>query len=280
MARLIHDGIRLPHRERGFAMIAIISLIVLISAYLIANMLSRTSADLSIERERRSTDALRQAKAALIAYAASTEGWQTYKGQTTNQPGGLPCPDISDLNGTSPGLCSGASSRVGRLPWATIGADDLRDASGEQLWYAVSSNFRKLSTNVINSDTQGLLSVTGSAPVSNVVAIVFAPGTPVLGQNRTTGQFDVTQYLESCTNCTSGLSYDTFTTSALPSDTFNDRLVVITQADLMSVVEPAVSARIQRDITPYLQTYYSQWGGFPFPAAFANPSPGDNSNAP
>jgi len=46
------------------------------------------------------------------------------------------------------------------------------------------------------------------------------------------------------------------------------------------VVEPAVAARIERDIKPYLQTYFSQWGAFPFPAAFANPSPGDNSNAP
>ena len=280
MARLIHHGMRLAHRERGFAMIVIISLIALISSYLIANALSRTSAELLNERERRSMDALRQAKAALIAYAAS-EQWQLYKGQVTNQPGGLPCPDLDD-DGDSQGLCSNALSRVGRLPWKTIGVDDLRDSSGERLWYAVSSNFRKLSgTTVINSDTQGLVTVTGTAPAGNVVAIVFAPGAAIQGQNRDPADATVhnapASYLE---GFTAGATDYTFTTNALPSDTFNDRLIVITQADLMAAVEPAVAARIERDIKPYLQTYFNQWGAFPFPAAFANPSPGDNSNAP
>jgi len=280
VARLIHRRTRLQRRERGFAMIVIISLIALISSYLIANALSRTSAELLNERERRSMDALRQAKAALIAYAAS-EQWQLYKIQVTNQPGGLPCPDLDD-DGDSQGLCSNALSRVGRLPWTTLGVDDLRDSSGERLWYAISSNIRKLSgTTVINSDTQGLLSVSGTAPANNVVAIVFAPGAAIQGQNRDPA--DVTahnapaSYLE---GFTAGATDYTFTTNALPSDTFNDRLLVITQADLMSVVEPAVAARIERDIKPYLQTYFNQWGAFPFPAVFASPSPGDNSNAP
>jgi len=280
VARLIHHGIRLQRRERGLAMIVIISLIALISSYLIANTLSRTSAELLNERERRSMDALRQAKAALIAYAAS-EQWQLYKGQVTNQPGGLPCPDLND-DGASEGLCSNALSRVGRLPWTTIGANDLRDASGERLWYAVSSNFRKFSgTTVINSDTQGLLTVTGTAPASSVVAIVFAPGAAIQGQNRdpanATTHNDPASYLE---GFTAGASDYTFTTNVLPSDAFNDRLLVITQADLMSAVEPAVAARIERDIKPYLQTYFNHWGAFPFPAAFANPSPGDNRNFP
>src|SRR5258708_29066232 len=44
---------------------------------------------------------------------------------------------------------------IGRIPWKTLGIDDLRDASGERLWYALAHNFRKLSgTTVINSDTQ------------------------------------------------------------------------------------------------------------------------------
>lgn len=280
MARLVHCGMRLPHRERGFAMIVIISLIALVTSYLIAHLLSRTNAELSNERERRSTDTLRQAKAALIAYAAS-EQWQLYKGQVTNQPGGLPCPDLDD-DGDSQGLCSNALNRVGRLPWKTLGVDDLRDSSGERLWYAVSSNFRKLSgTTVINSDTQGLLTVTGTAPANNVVAIVFAPGAAIQGQNRDPADAAAhnapASYLE---GFTAGASDYTFTTNALPSDTLNDRLLVITQADLMSVVESAVAARIERDIKPYFQTYFNQWGAFPFPAAFANPSPGDNSNAP
>jgi len=274
-------------------MIAIISLIMLISAYLIANVLSRTSAELSNERERRSMDALRQAKAALIAYAAS-EQWQLYKGQVTNQPGGLPCPDLNN-DGASEGLCSNALSRLGRLPWTTLGVDDLRDSSGERLWYAVSSNFRKLSgTTIINSDTQGLLTVTGTVPASNVVAIVFAPG-PAIQDSTLPGQIQdrspaninrLASYLECFTagandySVTSNYTVTpiyplpTCTSSILSPDMFNDRLIVITQADLMAAVEPVIAARIERDVKPYLQTYFSQWGGFPFPAKFANPDPG------
>ncbi len=61
--------------ERGFALIAILSLVALISAYLIATVLNPTGAGLANAREERSMNALRQAKAGLIAYAAS-EQWQ------------------------------------------------------------------------------------------------------------------------------------------------------------------------------------------------------------
>ena len=281
----MRPGFRTPHRERGFAMIAIISLIALMSTYLIAYALSRTGAELSHEREQRSMNALRQAKAALIAYAAS-EQWQLYKCSSPPcrfQPGALPCPDRNndgnpDHDGSSQGICSNALMRIGRLPWKTLGVDDLRDASGERLWYALSSNFRKLAgTTVINSDTQGLLTVTGTAPANNVVAIVFAPGAAIQSQIR---PFDSSNpahnnpasYLE---GFTAGVNNYTFTTNAMPSDTFNDRLLVITQADLMSAVEPVVAARIQRDIKPYLDTYRSTWGRYPFAAPFSNPGTSD-----
>ena len=263
--------------QRGFAIIAILLLLALMSAYLIANGLSRTSAELSNERERHSMDALRQAKAALIAYAASDQ-WQQYKSCGTLpvpcsfQPGALLCPDTDD-DGDSQGICSGAVNRIGRLPWKTLGIDDLRDASGERLWYALSSNFRKLpGTTVINSDTQGQLTVIGAAPASQVVAIVFAPGVALQGQIRDPANAiahnDPASYLEGF-----NAGYDTFTTTALPSDTFNDRLIVITQADLMSVVEPVVAARIERDVKPLLQDYFSKWGAYPYPVLFAAPPP-------
>ena len=175
-------------RQRGFAMIAILALVALMSAYLIANALNATGSGL--EREQRSMNALREAKAALIAYAAN-EYWQEYKGQATDQPGALPCPDILH-NGTeaeegdSDCVTPLNASLIGRLPFKTIGANDLRDASGERLWYVLSANFRK-GTTIINSDTQpcdtpacdpgeAQLTVVGTAPASNVVAVLFAPG--------------------------------------------------------------------------------------------------------
>jgi len=265
---------RFSQRQGGFAMIALIVLIAIMSSYLIANALSRTNAEMASSREQRSMNALRQAKAALIAYAASEE-WQQYRSGPTNfQPGALPCPD-SDDSGNSAGICSGAVNRIGRLPWKTLGIDDLRDASGERLWYALSANFRKLSgTTVINSDTQGQLTVIGTAPANNIVAIVFAPGEAIQGQNRdpanAVAHNSPANYLEGY-----NASYDTFTSTAFPSDTFNDRLVVITQADLMSVVEPVVAAMIERDIKPYINTYFTQWSRFPFPVQFNDPTIAD-----
>jgi hypothetical protein len=264
-------------------MIAILSLAALMSAYLIASALSPTTAGLASEREQRTMNALREAKAALIAYAAN-EQWQLYKDPTTFfQPGALPCPDRNNDGNSDGALCAnGPLFRIGRLPWKTIGSADLTDATGEQLWYAVSSNFFKSSANVINSDMPGLLTVTGTAASANVVAIVFAPGPPV--RDATTSQVQdrsaanintVGSYLEGFAQVANDW---TFTTNALPTETLNDRLVVITQAELMAAVEPVVAARIQRDINPLIQQYRAVWGRYPFAKSFSAGPPANQAN--
>ena len=49
---------------------------------------------------------------------------------------------------------------IGRLPWKTFGLPDLRDGSGERLWYALSPNFRdNPSVSPLNSDTRGSITV-------------------------------------------------------------------------------------------------------------------------
>jgi len=253
------------------AMIMVLSFMALVGSYFIASGLSRTSVEVAIEQDRRSLQAMQEAKAALIAYAAS-KAWGT--DGTNDQPGALPCPSAND-QGTAGSSCNAtASTRVGRFPWKTIGTSDLRDGAGEILWYALSANFRQASgTTVINSDTVGTLTVTGSTPTSNIVAIIIAPGRALDSQNRSVNA--IGNYLES-TNAT---NTDTFVTGQ-KSLTFNDKMVLITQADLMAVVEPAVASRIERDIKPYIEEYYSVdtnnkgWSAFPFPAVFANPSPG------
>jgi hypothetical protein len=265
-------------------LIAILALAAMITAFLIASALNRSSADVSNEREDRSMSALRQAKAALIAYAAS-EQWQNTGGATPFQPGALPCPDrdndgIAEDHEPPPPLgsgqqpCSTALKRIGRFPWITVGAEDLRDASGERLWYAVSSTFLKNTpayTNVINSDTQGLLTVNGTAAANNVVAVLFAPGEAFRGQVRDPTSAitynDPVNFLEQFDATT----YATFSSNASPSQALNDRVLVLTRAELMSTVEPIVAANIERDIKPYVQAYVTDWGAYPFPAAFGNP---------
>ena len=258
-------------------MIAIITLIMMISAYMIANALSRTTAEVNIERAQYTMEALRQAKSALIAYAAS-EQWQKYKSDSSFQPGALPCPD-QDGDGDSDCYGSTTSSQIGRLPWKTLGINDVRDASGQRPWYALSYNFRKLTgSTVINSDTEGQLTITGTAPATKVVAIVFAPGQALQNQNRNPGDSaaynNPANYLEGFD--LSDPVHFKFTTNSLSSDTLNDRLLAITQADVMSAVEPVVAASIERDVKPLLSAYFTQWGAYPFPSAFANPDPGTN----
>jgi type II secretory pathway pseudopilin PulG len=261
--------------QRGFALIALLALAALICAFLIASTLNLTGAGVSNEREQRSMNALRQAKAALIAYAAN-EQWQNTGGVTPFQPGALPCPDrdsdgIAEDHEVPQRPCDTPLKRIGRFPWKTIGAEDLRDASGESLWYAVSASFLRNTpsyTNVINSETSGQLAVTGSVSATNVVAILFAPGEAIQGQLRDPANLnDPANYLEQYNNVT----YASFTSTGLPSTINNDRLLVITQADLMATVEPIVAANIERDVKPLLAEYFSKWGAYPFAVQFASP---------
>ena len=287
-------------RQRGLALIVMILLLSLISAFLIASGIEQTSSEVAIESDRRARDALSQAKAALIAYAASRVWSSSYTfPDYRDQPGSLPCPDITN-DGKSDTPCSTDASRVGRFPWQTLGAPELRDAGGETLWYALSDNFRTESgTTVVNSDTPGQLTVVGPAAQSDVVAVLIAPGAPVddpllagQSQDRSAANVNrVASYLED-----KNASGTTTFTSAAPGANgvyvpaaetynslhqgrifFNDRLLAVTRAELFAVVEPAVASRIERHVKPYLATYFRQWGAFPFPAKFDAPSPGSNS---
>ena len=81
-------------------------------------------------------------------------------------------------------------SELGRLPWRTLGLPDPRDGSGERLWYAVSRDYSRNPAGAppLNSDTPGPLTVTGTAPANDVIAIVFAPGAVVGNQPQRSGQ--------------------------------------------------------------------------------------------
>lgn len=267
------------HRQRGTALLSIVVLVTLVSTYAISDAITRITSEVKVERDKRSTDAMQEAKAALIAWSAS----QAWTSNSNDQPGSLPCPDITN-DGVSDYVGNACASQVGRLPWNTLKIADLRDASGEVLWYALSANFRKYSgVTVVNSDTQGQLTLysdqasTTTAVLSNLVAVLLAPGQAVSGQTRSPTNSvelnDVANYLEGRNAGVTGNYTDTPQSPATYPDSFNDRVLPITHADLFSVVEPAVAARIERDIKPYINTYFTNWGAFPFPSVFATPTP-------
>jgi hypothetical protein len=297
--------IRPPRRQRGLALLVLLTLFAMAAAYMLVSSLNRSATALTLARSNSNQAAMQQAKAALIAWSAS-EALQTQSGGTF-QPGALPCPDRNNDGAAEP-TCTNANL-LGRLPYKTLGIAPLYDASGEVLWYGVSTGFKRLSTNVINSDTLGALTITGLMPASNVIAVVLAPGKRVGTQDRSfTGAScsnagdpcnTTSNYLEGVNgNTTPPISYITAIenlTDPVAANQFNDQLLAITQQDLMSVVEPVVAARIQRDIiAQYLYNsdatltdsgnvwsdnaanrdksrYFDAWAGFPFAAPFASP---------
>ena len=227
-------------QQRGIALIVVLVLLGLLVGVLVVGF----TGDLARQNKKgqQTADSLAKAKEALIGRAASD----------INRPGSLPCPDIdNDGSAESPvaygGVCP---SYIGRFPWRTLGVPDLRDGSGERLWYALTANFRDHPTGgVLNSDTPGQLNIVGTAPASNVIAIVFAPG-PVVGSQVRDGanQNNVTNYLEGGNE--TGIATNTFVTGQ-PTDAFNDALLPITSDALFPVVEMRVLREMRNALVVY-----------------------------
>jgi len=143
------------YRQRGGALMILLVIIVAGLAAALISSLSITA--LENARKKTNFDVMAQAKDALIGRAVND----------SSIPGSLPCPDTN--NDGSAELLSGNNcpSYIGRLPWITLGLPDLRDASGERLWYALSPAFRDdNSASPLNSNTKGTLVVYNADGVS------------------------------------------------------------------------------------------------------------------
>ena len=104
--------------QRGAALIVAVVLFALIGVTAILAVARGT--DSEAEKERRTTDALAQAKAALIGFASGV----ALTG--AERPGDLPCPDMDNDGSADPpdSPCPTAANRLGRLPWRTLGLPD------------------------------------------------------------------------------------------------------------------------------------------------------------
>jgi hypothetical protein len=244
-------------RQRGHAilltLVIVFTGVTLLTYSASADVARRLQADAQTER------ALALAKQALIARAVADE----------NRPGSLPCPDDTN-DGSSPGAT--CQNFIGRLPWRTLGIGDVRDASGERLWYVVSPNFVDLQGVRINSDSRGMLTVySGSAAsvaASEVAALVIAPGAALGGQIRdsmpafcsTTGtqianNLCAANYLEQAADATwNNASAGGPHLSARGTASFNDRVLVLRASDFI----PLVEERVGRDVLNMLYEYRAQ----------------------
>jgi hypothetical protein len=287
-----------PPRERGIAMIAILTLIALVGIYLLVTQL-RNATGFTAERRNHNAQVLSQAKQALI-------GWVAQRAALAGEgnPGRLPCPEHPAYPGDptkegiaapAVGISSPNCTMVGRLPWRTLGIDKLVDSSNEPLWYVVSPgtwSLQSSSTQLkINSNTLGALTVDGTPNAA--VALIIAPGAAMNVQAATgctaraqtrsapAPGMNPLDYIE-CFN----VAASSFATMG-PSDSFNDQVLRITTADIMPEIEAAIAERIRREIAPVIKGVYasSQWGltaanpMFAFAAPFANPGPGAGTSS-
>jgi hypothetical protein len=229
-------------------------------------------------------EVLQLAKQALIGYVAK-------EALSEDHPGRLPCPESPSDAGTpnegrAGSVCDksyATNKNIGRLPWRTLGLDKLVDAAGEPLWYATSEDWTSRTglPPKINLASTGKLSLDG---VGNVVAIIVAPGKPVMAtpnaaqlaagcatpthqarsdrsQNASIAQDpDYTDYLE-CQNGSSPID-NAFTSAVVANDTnivFNDQLVYVTDAEILNAIQGPLTDRVQRTVAPLLSQLSASW---------------------
>ena len=280
------------------AMIAVLTIILLVGSYFLISSLNHAA--VRVERGRLTNDALAKAKAALIAYAVADP----------NRPGELPCPDVNDDGKLVIGediIGSACASLIGRLPWATLGLPDLRDDAGERLWYALSNDFHANGAVPLNSDTayrpgNVSLTLTGTTPAANLVAIVFAPGAALqrsdgIVQTRgcaggacdaalkcitvpasNTPKCNAANFLD-IANGEDNTDGNRIFTAAQRTESFNDRVMPVFSDDIMWLVE----RRAGRELAQYLRDHYDAWAGsavvagankgfYPYAATLTDPS--------
>lgn len=244
-----------------------------------------------LEQERQTQNSLNQAKQALIAYAVSV-----YPSGNT-RPGDLPCPDTNN-DGKKESSCgnmsgsTGQAARLGRLPWKDLGLPDLRDGSGERLWYAVSNNFKENTRRFpLNSDTPGSIRYVDSDGnvVPDVIAVIIAPGPPIQRMNAASvqdrsaaGENTPSNYLDATATEDNAdfIDYDAangfangIVRDAQGRVLVNDTMLVVTYSDLMPLLERKVAATALDCLNRYAaysDGTYNNLGRYPWPVDMVN----------
>lgn len=277
--------------QGGAAALIFVAVLIGTVAWFTIGALANTGRD-TPQREARSGLALHAAKQALLAYVAKQAA-----DPGENNPGRLPCPESLGQPGTAQeGIAApvvgffATCSAVGRLPWRTLGIDQLRDGSGEPLWYAVATGTWALvnsSTSLsINPSLANQLTYDGAA--NAVVAVIIAPGGAVNTLNMTSppagcvqvsqqaNRYAVPYVVASFLEC--GNEAGNYITIA-PKDWGNDRTIAITAAEVMNAIAGAVADRLQRQVAPALADWRvneadTNWGVqfLPYAASFSNPA--------
>jgi len=254
-------------RQHGAALMVMLVILIVGVAAILVNSL--TTASIQTARQKQTSAALAQAKAALIGYAV------TYGDNPAHSlpqvPGYLPCPDYGGGNpeGSAEPVCGSQNvSVIGRLPWATLDVSTLRDGDGECLWYAVSGTYKNNpKTGLMNWDTNGQFQVyssDGTQLASQVVAVIFAPGAVLPGQNRTGtaapicgGNYTTSNYLDNDT--VHGINNSNVATGNFiqgsSTGNVNDQMVFITRQDIWNAIQKRTDFQPRNPTNPSLPNF-------------------------
>lgn len=255
------------HRQKGLALLMLVFVLALVAIAYAVNKLD--SSELQNERDRRTTAALAEAKAALIGWSISH----------LIQPGVMPFPDRradgnydgnSDCTPTAPGF----NLLIGRLPFlgqsapcaaAANGlATNLTDGSGEQLWYAVSKNLIRTSfvpiinPSIVDAPPEDWLVVrdeNGQTISDRVAVVIIAPGSAIGAQDRS-GLAGENNYLDTF-GTYSNSDYDSANEDFFiinEEGRFNDQLIFITIDELMTALEKRVAQEVISNLNNYFET--------------------------
>jgi hypothetical protein len=259
------------HSQIGIAFMVLVFMIALASTVFLLK--AYDPAGLRIQQAKKTEQSLAMAKQALLAYAAEPitalpAATPLTCANNCPRPGDMPCPDTNN-DGAAESTCAG--SQIGRLPWKTLGTDDLRDGVGERLWYAVSSQYKNSPRMLpLNSDSVGTISLRDSqgnllydaSGTTGLAAVVIAPGEVLtrsdgLVQSRTTAnQNSANHYLdiaysEDNASFTEG-STDGFISGLVNisgQKVVNDVVLPITRDEVIAVMEPRVLAEVMQAVS-------------------------------
>ena len=273
--------------QRGATLIVMATVLVLGFAWFTVGALGRNAVT-TAEREAKTAAALQAAKKTLLGHVAHYAALTNFE-----FPGRMPCPESLSAygnplsEGEAPGVCDNAVAHIGRLPWKTLGIDQLRDADGEPLWYALSPNFHPVPPSPpappplpLNFGTPAALPFDGS----NVVAVIIAPGRALQSNACNAVNQQVSRYVTplqpnrffECGNATGAY------TNPGSNSGSNDRVLAITKAEWIAAIAGAVAERVQRQVAPALIDWRANegntnWGQLFLPYASSFSDPASNS---
>ncbi|MFK8067345.1 MAG: hypothetical protein AB8D52_03790 [Gammaproteobacteria bacterium] len=268
MSRFRSHKINHPKKQKGAALLLFVLLLVVGASTLLVSKLNKAATQ--YYRDDVTMKALLKAKEALIGFAVTYPDNPAFSDRNAG-PGFLPCPDTNGNGSPNPpcGSLTDTTFQLGRFPWEYIGVDEIRDSSGESLWYSLSNNFRNNPKRFpLNSESLGELTIDGS---TDIVAVIMAPSFSLEGQNRPSNT--ASDYLEDDNN-----DSDSDFVSTMPaSSNFNDQVLVVTRHELMAAVEKRVLGEAATILKNYQQnmdnltTAIPDDGMFPWLSPFSDP---------